>query len=285
MFSIYNVESNVAYACEDRNGSKHTTRVLHEMDFEQLSTKYQVKLNIDINIIVASNICHPCKVPWIRGETNLASIINAFNKRFMEGQSPLVFDFLSLCEGEVMVTNTCDEDAYIFLYAYDLVAMVPAGGTTMVKVNALLNFGAPKMFAWRDHPYVVVGDVPILHLKATLQRKNGGGSYVREETLALRSGFFRDEDEFVDHINKCIMMRGERNGFIYHATMEYGVITLHATHRQPNGSFVEVTSLYPFAGISGMKKITFPLRTKGKVELDIPCGHVFDMNIQNRRMY
>lgn len=283
MLSIYNLASKVAYVCQDRSGANHTTRALDEMDIEMLSTKYEVKLNIDINIVVASNVSNPSKVQWSRREMDLASIMNALNRPFMKGTSPLVFELLSMCPDELVITNTCNEDAHIFLYADQYVGVVPAGGATMVEVNHLINLVSPSALASDERPYVVVGDVPILRLKATLQRKNFGGSYVREETLVIKSGVFHDEEEFVEHINKCITMRGERNGFIYHIEMKDGVLVVHATHRQPNGSFIEITPLYPLVGIN--KRVTFPLRTKGKVEFDWSCGIVLDKNILARRMY
>lgn len=269
----------------DRSATEHTTHYIDDIDMNQLCTKHDIKLSVDINIIMPSQLSQPVKVQWTRGQTDLATILNTLNGPYMQGRSPLTFEYLSMFHDEVVICNTCNEDVYVFLYAYDFIAKVPAGESAMVPVDRLINFGRPNFRSWREQPYVIVGDVPLLSIKATLQRKNGGGSYVKEEKLVIKPGVFSNADALVDHINNCITMRGERNGNIYRVSHESGILVVHATHRQPEGSLLEVSPLYPFAGINGEKTMTFPLRTKGKVELDSRCGHLFDVNIQNRRMY
>lgn len=284
MVSFYNLEKKMEYVCDDLNYTSHTTMDLNEYDIIQLGTKYEIKLSVDLNIVVESQVSTPVKIQWTRGEIDVATIVNRLNKEHVLGRSPLVFEYYSILEDEVMICNKGTHNAYVFLYAYDFVGMVPAGGVLTVDLNRLINFGSIEHFT-THHPYIVVGEVPILHLKATLQRKNDAGSYEKEERLILKPGIFSNSDELADHINSCITMKGERNGLIYHVSIDQGVLILHATHRQPNGSYVEVTSLYPFIGINGIKTVTFPLRTNGKVELDTYCGHLIDSNIQTRRMY
>lgn len=279
--TLYDLASKVAYVCDDRLMLTHRTVEIDEMDMEILSASYEVGLNIDCTIVLPSQPSKSAKVQLVKGQMDVASIINKFNRLYIKGKSPLIVEYLSICGDEVMVTNTCNEDVFLYLYVYDVIEVIPAGGTCMIAAPRFLNTRR------RDDdfvvPYVITSEVPILHLKATLQRKNNGGFYTREETLTITSGFFKSEEELVDHINKCITMRGERNGFIYHVEIKYGEFIIHATHRQPKGSTIEVTPMLWTIGFP--KKATFPIVTKAKLVGSFQCGRLLESQAHFRRLY
>jgi hypothetical protein len=276
MACLYNLDTTTMYVYNtDRDLQERTT--IKDTEVDALRSEKRIKCNVDSIIVSPSRIRDSPIIKLQRGATTLASIINIFNYQFIQGKSPIALDVICADNDVVMVFNYSDEDAYIYTYYYDLVAKVPSQNAIMLDVEHLVNgsIGNHLSLEGAQAPFAVVESVRLLHVRATLCRKNGGESYIREETLTVSPGLFMSGNAFADHINSCITMRGERNGFIYHVVFNetYDLLEVHASHRQPFPSEITFTPLHTFIGLDG--KESMPLRTRAKVMFDRRCGNLF----------
>lgn len=119
-------------------------------------------------------------------------------------------------------------------------------------------------------PYVIVlQDTTAFKCTAYLHRKKTNQPYyVREESVWLPKGVYTSIGHVAATLNQGITMRGERNGYIFHFVTHGGKLSVEASHKQPEPSFMEIVPLH--TGLGLMEQDVVRLRTKER--LDFPYG-------------
>jgi hypothetical protein len=97
---------------------------------------------------------------------------------------------------------------------------------------------------------------------------------MREEVLTLPKGVFLTREDLLGTLNDRIQMRGERNGSIYRFHIHRDMLQIHATHRQPIGSTLQVTALCSGIGLFDPKEM--PLRTNAYITFDFVYKTILD---------
>jgi hypothetical protein len=86
---------------------------------------------------------------------------------------------------------------------------------------------------------------------------------VREETIVLPRGVYKDIGYIAATLNQGVGLRGERNGFIYNFITRGGKLAIEASHKQPEPSFMEIVPCN--FGLGLMEQDVLHLRTNEKL--------------------
>ncbi len=173
----------------------------------------------------------------------------------IESDSPAVSIMNMSNEPMVLVANSQTLGAYVIGYW-------SGNEAVSVPLAAITSGGVPPS------PYVIVlQDTPAFKFTAYLHRKKTNQPYyVREESVWLPKGVYTSMGHVAATLNQCITMRGERNGYIFHFVTHAGKLSVEASHKQPEPSFMEIVPLH--LGFGLMEQDVVRLRTKER--LDFP---------------
>jgi hypothetical protein len=166
----------------------------------------------------------------------------------------------------VSITNTSNE-RMIILVSSDvtgtfIIGFMEATETISVEMSVF------KTGVLHSIPCVVVlEDTFVFKCTAYLHRKKiTQPYYAREEILCLPKGVYMGIGHVAATLNQEIVMRGERNGYIYHFVTHGGKLSVEASHKQPEPSFMEIVPLHNGLGLLDQDVVR--LRTKER--LDFP---------------
>lgn len=242
---FYNVGKLKVYHYS-RGSTEYTSTLITKEEAESLSSEWDIvpcwRLVYQDNSSQGYRTAH-----LLHGETNRMNtpdLINQINQRYIAGELPIYVSLDRTYAGALSIHNPNDFRVYFYANTDTCVGFAAPLSCQPLGLGLLHNPLPHKPSCFRI--YTFCRGTPILKVEAILQRKNNQGSYTREEYLYPPCGQFNSLEHVKDALNSVIMMRGERNGFIYGFGMKKGRLTLCAPHRQPNDSFIRVLPIPPF---------------------------------------
>lgn len=128
------------------------------------------------------------------------------------------------------------------------------------SIQDILQGNAPEYF-------FVFNDIPSFKITGFIYRKKASaGYYTCEETVILPKGIYKGIGCIAAALNQQVSMRGERNGYIYHFITHKGKLSMEASHKQPEPSFMEVSPMN--AGLGLVEQSVLRLRTKERIDFE-----------------
>ena len=163
----------------------------------------------------------------------------------------------------VCIENTSNEDIYLCGNNYHIALLGPlqVHFIGMDDLRGEVESVSPPFVSPPFH--VVFQDTPVFNTAAYLYRKKGG-YYTREETVYLLAGVYNSVAAISAALNANVNMRRERNGFVYNFITRNGRLSIEASHKQPEPSFLEITPL--ISGLGLTEPANLRLRTKERVD-------------------
>jgi hypothetical protein len=268
MFTLFDTPKQLAYHV-DYHGANRTCRPMAPEEVTTCSTPLSTDFQYRTFFYVDGfNQAHRFQIS--NPTPDLHSLVNAWNVPFVmqQPQAPPVFMIPFLHEQlgvSILLRNFAGYPIQLWDDAHFL-CEVPHDMDILLPLNYFENPGASHN-GNSNTPILVPEDIAIFTISAFLYRRNDKGYYQRDETLLLRAGIYPNLSVLVASLNAGITMRGERNGYIYHFLERNGKLSIMASHRQPDPSYIEIAPCNVNLGLAA--KETMPLRTNKRLDF---CG-------------
>lgn len=162
------------------------------------------------------------------------------------------------------ITNNSSEIMALCAYENTTFSSFYIGTWQPNEIKHLL-FSTLYQGVFQPEYYFVLNDTPVFQVTAYIHRKKkSSGTYARQETITIHKGVYQGLGAVATALNHSINMRGERNGYIFHFITLKGKLSMEASHKQPEPSFMEIVPLVSNLGLT--EESVLRLRTKERVD-------------------